>query len=306
MSKTLFNNENNIRIDRFLRRHFKFLPQGILEKDIRNGKIKVNGKKLNAANFRLNDGDSVEIFSDFETYNQAPKTSVHAALTQEDRRFIEESIIFEDDEICLFNKPYNLAVQGGTDTKRHLDGMLSLYKKGTSYKLVHRLDKDTSGILLLAKRPDVAHFLSDLFKTKEIQKKYIAVVHGHVRSFEGVIDLPLLKDFRGNKEIIVVSPNGREAITEYTVLFKNKEYSVLLLKPITGRTHQLRVHLSHVGHPIVGDFKYGSTAERGTRMHLHAKSITFPYGPRKYISTFEAPIPEDGLFKVFARHIVDK
>ncbi|CAO5674420.1 MAG: Ribosomal large subunit pseudouridine synthase C [Holosporales bacterium] len=304
MLQKIINDEQNIRIDRFLRRTFKFLPQALLQKGLRNGIIKVNDKKIEGADFRLNQGDVVQIFSDFEKFKNAPKANAHPALTKEDRLFIDRSILFEDDELCIFNKPYNLAVQGGTDTKRHLDGLLNLYKKGVSYKLVHRLDKDTSGVILLAKNPSMAHFLSDLFKTKDIQKQYIAIVHGSIPSLEGTINFPLLKDFKGNKEIIVVSPNGREAITEYKVLFKNKEYSVLLLKPITGRTHQLRVHLSYIGHPIVGDFKYGSVAKRGTRLHLHAKSITFPYGPKGIFSTFEAPLPEDGLFDTFKRYII--
>ncbi|CAO4841275.1 MAG: Ribosomal large subunit pseudouridine synthase C [Holosporales bacterium] len=284
--------QDQIRLDRYLRRIFnQDIPQSVLQKALRTGKIKVNGKKSQAQS-RLNHGDEVSVFMDFSTYEVEKKQI--PVLSKEDRAFLDRIILFEDDDICVINKPTGLAVQGGSGTKRHLDGMLSQYKKNTKFHLVHRLDKDTSGILVLAKSPQVAHELTELFKTKQVAKTYLAVVHGSVKPVTGTIDAPLLKDFKDKKEIVMVSAKGKPAQTGYIVLKKINRYSIIELSPITGRTHQLRVHMAHIGHPIVGDFKYGSTAEDGMRLHLHAASITFPIG--RVPVTFRAPYPTDQLF----------
>lgn len=262
------------------------------------GSIKVNDKR-STANYRLTEGDCVTLFKNFEEFNIQHDEKEDYVLSKAERAELESWIIFEDDEICLINKPYGLSVQGGTDIHKHLDGMLKCFKKGVNYHLVHRLDKDTSGLLLLAKSHSSANFLSLLFKERKIEKTYVAVVHGQIRQNEFMVDVPLLKDFKGSKELIVVSPSGKSARTLCHVLYRKKEYTLVELKPLTGRTHQLRVHMSHIGHPIVGDYKYGSIAKQGVRLHLHAKSLTFPYGDKKADMTFHAPLLQEDYFSLF-------
>jgi 23S rRNA pseudouridine955/2504/2580 synthase len=288
--------ESDVRLDRFLRRSYPFLPQSVLEKDLRKGNVKVNGKK-EISSFRLSEGDIVSIYADYEGYSERKANS--KILSTEDRSFLESIIIFEDDEVCLVNKPHNISVQGGTGLHKSLDDLFKLYQKNVNYKLMHRLDKDTSGVLIFAKTQDAAKSIAESFKNRVIEKKYLAIVHGCPKNNKGVINAPLLKDFSNHKEKMIVHSDGKEAITHYEVLATKNDFSCLILQPLTGRTHQLRVHMTHIGHPIVGDYKYDSFIKKGHRLHLHSQSIKFPYGSKNKMMTFSAPIDVIDLYSLF-------
>ena len=288
--------ENDVRLDRFIRRSYPFLPQSVLEKSLRKGNVKVNGKKVTSS-FRLSEGDVISIYADYEEYAEIKVN--HKILSVEDRSFLESIIIFEDDEICIVNKPHNISVQGGTGLHKNLDDLFKLYEKNVNYKLMHRLDKNTSGVLVFAKTQDAAKNIAESFKNRMIEKKYIAIVHGCPKNKKGVINEPLLKDFSNHKEKMTVHMEGKEAITHYEVLATKNDFSCLVLKPLTGRTHQLRVHMAHIGHPIVGDYKYDSFIKKGHRLHLHSQSIKFPYGSKNKMMAFSAPIDVLDLYSLF-------
>lgn len=296
------NQESDVRLDRFVRRHYPFIPQYVIEKDIRLNKIKVNGQKKKSS-YRLLINDSVKFFADYSVYEKEQKKEYF--FSKKDKAFLDTIIIYEDDDICLINKPCDLAVQGGTGIAKNLDDLLKGYAPQHSYKLMHRLDKGTSGLIVFAKNQQAAKEIAFSFKKREIEKTYLAVVHGKFLEKKGVLNYPLLKDFKNNKEKMIVSPDGDEAITQYEVLDEVDEYSLLQIKPLTGRTHQIRVHLSHINHPIVGDYKYGSYVANGKRLHLHAQRIAFDYGQdKKRIMCFYAPIVEKEYFSLFKEELL--
>ncbi len=207
---------------------------------------------------------------------------------------ITPDIIYEDADLLVLNKPAGLTVHEGHGQDYSLvDWLASRYPdsplKSYRYGLAHRLDKDTSGVLLIAKTPEWFTYLQARFKAHEMRKTYRAVVHGQLPSAEGVIDIPIARSqvFRTRFE---ANPKGRESKTAFKILKKFTKYSYLELYPETGRTHQLRVHLSSIGHPIVGDKAYGGSGS--TRSLLHAVSIAFDSPAGKPL-TFEAPLPED-------------
>ena len=294
----LLNDEGDIRLDRFLRRFYPLLPQGFLEKSLRKKLVLVNGGKALSSS-RLKKNDVVAVLGDFTQYQ---KNILHEAsnfsLSPQEKKFLDKVIIFEDDELCVVNKPSGLAVQNGTGHDRSLDFLLNNLKKNVFYKLVHRLDKATSGLLLFAKTQNAARILTKLFKEKKVEKRYLAVVEGKINKTGGKINQPLLKDFVNNKEKIVVDPKGKDALTWYKLLQSNNTFSFVELLPVTGRMHQLRVHMAHIHHPIAGDKKYGAS-EKSSRLHLHAYKITFPYGKKGRNLSFTAPIEEKGLYSLF-------
>lgn len=296
------NQESDVRLDRFVRRHYPFIPQYVIEKDIRLNKIKVNGQKKKSS-YRLLINDTVKFFSDYSVYEKEQKKEYF--FSKKDKAFLDSIIIYEDDDICLINKPCDLAVQGGTGIAKNLDDLLKGYAPQNSYKLMHRLDKGTSGLIVFAKNQQAAKEIAFSFKKREIEKTYLAVVHGKFLEKKGILNYPLLKDFKNNKEKMIVSPNGDEAITQYEVLAEVDGYSLLQIKPLTGRTHQIRVHLSHINHPIVGDYKYGSYVANGKRLHLHAQRIAFDYGQdKKRTMCFYAPIVEKEYFSLFQEEVL--
>lgn len=295
------NCESNVRLDRFMRRFYPFLPQSILEKALRKGNIKVNGKKKTSS-YRLSERDLVSIYADYEAYAEIKAVS-NTVLSKDDRSFLESIIIFEDDDLCLVNKPHNIAVQGGTGMHKSLDDLFRLYQKSVNYKLMHRLDKDTSGVLVFAKNQDSAKIIAESFKDRAVEKTYLAIVHGCPKNKKGVIDAPLLKDFSNHKEKMIVHSDGKEAVTHYEVLATKNDLSYLILRPLTGRTHQLRVHMMHIGHSIVGDYKYDSHIKKGHRLHLHSHSIKFPYGPKNKMMAFSAPIDVVDLYSLFEEYL---
>ena len=213
-------------------------------------------------------------------------------------------MIYDDGQIIALNKPSGLATQGGTNMKQHVDRLLEGLsdKQGVKPRLVHRLDKDTSGILLLARSAEMARALGAAFKSKEIEKTYLGVTMSVPEMMEGEIKAPLLKASAGkDKDRVMVSEDGKRAYTEYKVLDRaGKKACLMAYHPLTGRTHQIRVHSAYMGCPLIGDFKYGydpedfKTMNLNKRLHLHAYRLRLPYpNAGKKILDLTAPLPDD-------------
>ena len=272
--------EVDLRLDRFLVNNG--LTYSLAQKLIRKKSIKVN-KNNSTISYRLQLNDEVEILSDVNLQRKVRSfKSVSPKIIQE----IKDSIIFKDQNIIAFNKKSGVAVQSGSKIATSIDDILPhlRFENKENPKLVHRIDKDTSGVLIIARNRKVAGLLSEAFKNKIVQKTYLALVKGTPSQESGVIDIPLLKKYKGkNEKIYADFINGKKAVTEYKILqkYEKQNCALLELKPITGRTHQIRVHLKEIGHPIIGDFKYGSKNTDfknlgiEKRLYLHALKIKF-------------------------------
>lgn len=265
---------NLTRLDRFLRRLYPGLTQGVLEKLLRSKKILVDGKSAKSST-RIESEEQLRILVNLSAYQTQASQKKETPISVKDLEWIKSIIIWEDDQLIALNKPQGIAVQGGTGTKRHIDAIIKAYNPEA--RLVHRIDKDTSGVLVMAKTIPMAQYLTNLFANHGVQKTYRAIVEGSVRPAQGTIDLPIGKEIVGNKEKMVVNgPHAKPAETQYMLRKKlSKSFSVVDCWPKSGRTHQIRVHLSTSGWPIVGDYKYGAT-EKGMSLHLHAYQLTFP------------------------------
>jgi 23S rRNA pseudouridine955/2504/2580 synthase len=261
------------RLDKFLCKKYD-ISFGLAQKLIREKKVKVNGKRVDAA-YKIEDGDQVEVFGDLAKRIEHPKQKKKIS-TERMEKFLSR-VIFEDENLIAIDKPSGLATQGGSGIEISVDDFVREKK----WQLVHRLDKDTSGILLIAKNNEAAEVLTEGFKNKTIEKTYLALVCGVPKKMEGVISIPLRKKLLGKNE--KVSPDfesGKEAVTKFKVLKTFAEHALLELKPLTGRTHQLRVHCKEIGHPIVNDVKYGGKEalkkNLSSRLCLHAQQILLP------------------------------
>lgn len=271
---------SGMRLDRFLRSQMEGLQQSLIQKWARKGLLRINGKR-SKADYRLQTNDqvscpSLEVAALEYT---APKKNISQELIDEFRSWV----IYEDDNILAINKPAGLAVQGGTSLKEHLDMLFETIESQEGYllRLVHRLDKETSGVLVLAKNRAMAEKLTQLFKEREIQKTYLALVVGSPREKSGLIDLALSKASTSQGERVVTdSADAREAITQYEVLKESDGLSLLRLKPKTGRMHQIRAHCKYgLATPILGDAKYGGKGAlpfgREDHIFLHSFMISF-------------------------------
>ena len=290
--------DNDLRLDRWFQRYYGGLSHGRLQKLLRTGQVRVDGKRVKS-NSRIRSGQIIRIPPlDAEKSGSLQQQRV----TEADCSFIQNLVLFEDESVFALNKPAGLAVQGGSGTKRHLDGMLAgLVGDGVDRpKLVHRLDKDTSGVLLIARSALVADRLGKQFQRSEVRKQYWALVAGVPSIRQGEIDLPLIKSGgRGQERVSVDERNGKHATTRYEVIENAaRECSWLALFPETGRTHQLRVHLAAIGHPIIGDGKYGGEeafldgVDIAEKMHLHARHIEFSHPTKAGKLSVTAPLTD--------------
>lgn len=278
--------ENDIRVDRWFKRHFPALKHGKLEKLLRTGQVRVDGGRVKAST-RLAEGQTIRIPPITEEV-RGPDRVPPPEISAEDRKWIQSLIIHSDDDVIALNKPPGIAVQGGRKVSRHIDGLLgALAEPGAERpKLVHRLDRDTSGVLLIARRADVAASLGQIFRGRSARKIYWALVAGVPRPPEGTINAALAKraDNDGHEKMVTDAEAGKSAKTDYRVVeVAGRRAAWMVLQPLTGRTHQLRVHCVAIGTPIVGDGKYGGPESRldgvpgSDKLHLHARSITFPH-----------------------------
>ncbi len=299
---TVTNNDNDIRLDRWFKRHYEHISKSLIDKLARKGAIRINGKRCKAAN-HVYEGDQIKIPQAIMNIQTSKPQSIDKSnkLTVADIKCIENNIIHEDRFIIIVNKPAGLASQGGTGLHRSLDEIMKVISEKKGYKphLVHRLDKDTSGLIMMAKSPSIATKLTESFKQHEIRKIYLAVIKGHPRPHEGEIDLPLLKSGRqGQQKVHVDYKNGQKAISQYQVLDHcGQEFSLCALSPLTGRTHQLRVHMKEgLNCPIIGDKKYGGSEAvpdgLPKKLHLHAWQLEFKHPASQEKMQFKAALSE--------------
>lgn len=291
--KVVTESEKDIRLDRWFKRHYPQVSHGLLEKWLRKKNVCVDNKKAKA-NMRLAPAQVIRI-PPMETEKEA---TPQKELSKADITLMQKMVLYKDNDIIILNKPAGLAVQGGSKTSRHIDGMLEALKFEYDEKphLVHRLDKETSGILVVARTAQSAAYFSKLFKTKEIHKTYWALVDGLPRPEKGKIEAPLIQKKVGGKvDKRMVDEGGLPAISLYQVQdHLADKISWLQMSPLTGRTHQLRIHAAEVlKTPILGDDRYGKRTEfkLPNKMFLHARAIALPLANKKFL-TVEAPLPE--------------
>ncbi len=290
--------DSEIRLDRWFKRHFPGLGHGRLEKLLRTGQIRLDGKRAKARD-HVTAGQIVRVppLGNLDPasakHRQTPPTSAHEA------RLIQAAVLHRDDDVIVIDKPHGLAVQGGTNTTRHLDGMLDAltFDAAERPRLVHRLDKDTSGVLVLARNARAAAKLAQAFREKSTRKIYWAAVVGAPEKYQGRIDQKLAKLPGKLGERVVPDEEGKRAVTYYrTVARASDRLAWIAFEPVTGRTHQLRAHSAALGTPILGDGKYGGSLAQvkgvpGTRLlHLHARALAIPH-PQGGTLIVMAPLP---------------
>jgi 23S rRNA pseudouridine955/2504/2580 synthase len=281
--------DEGVRLDRWFKRHRPDVAHTLLSMWTRKGLVRVDGAKADVSD-RLAEGAEISVPPITEAVAKPVKTRQVRSFTADEQAEIEAMVIHKDAHALVLNKPPGLATQGGTKTPRHVDGMLDalMFERTDRPKLVHRLDKDTSGVLLVARTPRAAAWFSKAFASRDARKVYWALVMGVPRHDDGLIDAPLAKQpGTGGEKMHVDEANGLPAKTFYRVIERagNRAAWVELL-PHTGRTHQLRVHMAAIGHPIVGDLKYGGkdamlTGGVSRKMHLHARSLRVDHPDRK-------------------------
>lgn len=327
------NDEAEQRLDRWFRRHFPEVGQGRIEKMCRKGEIRVDGGRVKAST-RIGPGQQVRI-PPLPSENPERPHAIKE-ISDADVQMMRDAVIFKDDHLIVLNKPSGLPSQGGSGQTRHIDGLAETLRFGREDKprLVHRLDKDTSGILLLARTQRMASALTAAFRDRETRKIYWAAVAGVPHPKMGTIRFGLVKasghGAKGEAEKMVCvhprrveeTPGAKRATTDYAVLSAlGGRTAWVTLVPITGRTHQLRVHMAEIGHPIIGDGKYGGSGQENLgdgwgaqlggdisrKLHLHARSLRIIHPETGVEMTFTAPLPPhmQETWKTFDWHASD-
>ncbi len=319
--------EGDQRLDRWLRRRFPQVTQGRIEKMCRKGEIRVDGGRVKPAT-RLAAGQSVRIpplpaAGPDAVRGATPGGPAPAAsrITDADAAMIRAAVLYRDDHMIVLNKPPGLATQGGSGQTRHVDGLAEALRDGRPDKprLVHRLDKDTSGLLLLARSATAARGLTAAFRARDTRKIYWAAVAGVPQPAMGTIRFGLVKapghGHKGEGEKmhcvhpgqVDSTPGAKRAVSDYAVLTSlAKRAAWVALVPVTGRTHQLRAHMAEIGHPIIGDGKYGGSGQENLgdgwgaqlggeisrKLHLHARYLSLTHPVTGQPMRFEAPLPD--------------
>jgi 23S rRNA pseudouridine955/2504/2580 synthase len=293
--------DDGIRLDRWFKRHYPAVSHVLLQKLLRKGEVRLDGKRAKAAD-RVAAGQNVRLPPQV-VHDQVEEKPKPAVVVKSTRR-LEDAILYMDKQVIVIDKPPGLATQGGSGLTRHVDGMLGSlqYEKPDRPRLVHRLDRDTSGVLVIARTAQAASGLSASLALRDTSKVYWALTRGVPKQKHGVIKAALAKEGghgpHGRDERMTVSEadDAKDSLTEYAVMATaGTEFAWVAARPITGRTHQIRVHLASIGTPIVGDFKYGGADAKGRgdiadKLHLHARSIDIgrPDGGRLQAT---APLP---------------
>ena len=277
---------NEMRLDRWIRNNLGKIPQGLIEKNLRNGIIKVNKKKVKSS-YKIKTNDQINIFN-FEFKERIISKKIKFNPTKEIIKENENLIIDDNEDFIVLNKSAGISVQGGTKSKKNLVDIFAKSKifQNTKPFSVHRLDKDTSGVFIIAKHRESAQLLTSLFRLRKVHKTYLAICHGEINKNSGVWDEDLIR-FENNK------PIKEKAKTIYKVLDKNSICSLIEMKPITGRKHQLRKQLYAIGNPVYGDQKYKlnySEKAINKNLMLHSYQIKFMINKKKF--TYTALLPE--------------
>lgn len=287
--------EDGVRLDRWFKRRWPHLNHIQINKLVRSGQIRVDGGRAKV-DTRLVAGVQVRV----PPLPDAPSPDEkRGGLSDRDIAYARSLVLYEDEEVLALNKPSGLAVQGGTKTVKHVDRLLSAWGEGVDRpRLVHRLDRDTSGVLLLGKSPAAAARLAGAFAKRRARKVYWAIVAGNPKPPEGVIELHLVKKGVGDRELVVPADpkefGAEPAETEYvTIARAAHRVAWMALQPYTGRTHQLRAHMKAIGHPILGDPKYSDESSaplsEGLKLQLHARRLELPHPSRGQL-VLEAPL----------------
>ncbi|WP_119301814.1 RluA family pseudouridine synthase [Dongia deserti] len=290
------------RLDRWFKRHFPALGHGRLEKLLRTGQIRLDGKRAKAAD-RIEAGQVVRVPPLGEATERPKQPQQRRASAADDRwaKTLQKAVLYKDDDVLVIDKPAGLAVQGGTSLSTSVDDLLDALQFDAKERprLVHRLDRDTSGVLALARNAKAAQRLTESFRHKDARKVYWAVVVGVPEVRGGRIDAPLQKAGGKGAERVHVDEEGKRAVTEFAVIERaGKKAAWLALMPVTGRTHQLRAHCVALGTPILGDGKYAGAAaflakeNLARQLHLHARRLRIPHPTGKGWIDVTAPLPE--------------
>ena len=277
---------NNMRLDRWLRRNIGNIPQSLIEKFLRSGKVKINKKKVKSS-FKVKTNDKVNIFNINFKENIVQKKKLFNP-SNEVIKSNEDLVIDDNENFIVLNKSSGISVQGGTKSKKNLIDIFSKSKifKGTKPFSVHRLDKDTSGVFLMAKNRETAQLLTSLFRLRKVHKTYLAICNGEIEKNSGEWVDELIR-YDNGKQVI------EKAKTFFKVIDKNSNSSLVEMKPITGRKHQLRKQLFNIGHSIFGDKKYRSSISTqgiNKELMLHSYQIRFIINNKKY--TYKALLPD--------------
>ena len=315
---TVKDDDTDQRLDRWFKKMFPQISQGHLEKLCRKGEIRVDGGRVKAAT-RLTAGQSVRVppLPD----NEAPPAPARTRVSDADAKMIRSCVIYKDDHVIALNKPPGLPTQGGSKQLRHVDGMSEalMFDLDEKPRLVHRLDKDTSGVLLLARTRVAAKSLTAAMRHHETRKIYWALVAGVPTPYLGEIKYGLVKapgrgsQGEGEKMIAIhpreidATPGAKRAHTLYATLYRVAGRAAwVAMEPLTGRTHQLRAHMAEIGHPIIGDGKYGGSGQENQgdgwgaqlggiiskKLHLHARMMRFEHPETRKVITVTASLPD--------------
>ncbi len=297
-TRNVSDDEDGMRLDRWFKTRYAALPHSRLEKLLRTGQVRVDGARAKAS-MRLTSGQSVRV----PPLPDAPPPKPRTAPSKADKDFLASITLYEDEDLLILNKPSGISVQGGTKTAHHIDRLLEALgdRPKTRLRLVHRLDRDTSGVLVVAKRRSIAAKLGRAFQTRSVQKIYWALVHGVPKPPQGKVDAALVKATTPEGDRVRKARAGEQtqaqsALTYYAVTDRAaRQVALMSLKPVTGRQHQLRAHMAILGHPILGDEKYPSSTALpegiAPQLHLHARRIGFPHPNGKGVVDVTAPLP---------------
>ncbi|MGI9352353.1 MAG: RluA family pseudouridine synthase [Rhizobiaceae bacterium] len=301
-NKIIDSDEAGMRLDRWFKLHFPGLAFGQLQKLLRSGQIRLDGGRVKS-DTRVGAGQSVRLPPQVTSMSVGRPLTKNTIRDRNDYDVLKSMLLYEDKKVYVFNKPAGLAVQGGSGVNRHVDSMLESMRsqKGEKPRLVHRIDRDTSGVLVVARTRGAATELTKAFRQRDTEKTYWAICKGVPRKKEGQISTYLLKERTPDGDKMRIArhgePDADHAVSKYRVIDQaGQNLSWLELQPVTGRTHQLRVHTMHIGNPIIGDPKYFDIENWEfpvgiqKKLHLHARRIRIP-NPSGGILDVRAPLP---------------